>query len=114
MFSVYELSEDMLEQVIVSHDDCWIWTGRINNQGYGQCGNKLAHRMAFTIIVGRISDGMTLDHLCQRTACINPNHLEMVSRGENSRRVFNHVPYRFIDYSPRPPHRELSEIFSPK
>jgi len=33
-----------------------------------------------------LTDNDTLDHLCRVTRCCNPAHLEIVGRGENSKR----------------------------
>jgi hypothetical protein len=38
-----------------------------------------AHRAAYETWVGPIPEGLTLDHLCRNTLCINPAHLEPVS-----------------------------------
>lgn len=68
---------------------CWIWRGSISG-GYGMVGwyNKVrgAHRVAYEMLVGPIPEGLHLDHLCRVTACVNPAHLEPVTRGENVHR----------------------------
>lgn len=48
-----------------------------------------AHRYAYTEIVGPIPDGLTLDHLCKRTDCVNPEHLEPVTGKVNTLRGNN-------------------------
>ena len=70
---------------------CWIWQGRRDRQGYGHTktpGDKkwLAHRLTYTVWVGPIPDGLEIDHLCRVTSCVNPEHLEPVTRAENARR----------------------------
>lgn len=88
---------------------CMLWTGSMLPNGYGQVGwrNRLwvAHR-AFWVFSGKPDPkGFDLDHLCRNRACINPDHLEMVSRSENLRRGFiargcvNGHPYREDDFS---------------
>lgn len=66
---------------------CWNWTGCMDRYGYGKFsvdGRPVgAHRAAFNIYVGDIGSGMTLDHLCRNTRCVNPDHLEPVTIGEN-------------------------------
>lgn len=71
-------------------DNCWMWTGPIDDSGYGkvQWGRATlsAHRVVFTETIGPIPDGLHLDHLCKRPACVNPQHLEPVTPRENWRR----------------------------
>lgn len=66
---------------------CWLWKGSIFNNGYGQfkANGKggPAHRYAYELLVGPIPDEMVLDHLCRVRACVNPDHLEVVTEREN-------------------------------
>lgn len=68
-------------------DTCWLWTGILNHYGYGvftvQALNVPAHRWAYEYIRELIPDGMTLDHLCRVRNCVRPDHLEVVTNGEN-------------------------------
>lgn len=69
---------------------CWLWLGCLFNGGYGsfRANGKslLAHRWAYEHFVGPIADGLELDHLCRVRCCVNPRHLEPVSKRENQRR----------------------------
>lgn len=71
-------------------DDCWVWTGTGTPKGYGQFAphgkHVYAHRFAYELLVGPIPEGMTIDHLCRNRGCVRPDHLEVVTRGENTRR----------------------------
>jgi hypothetical protein len=74
-----------------SPTSCWTVTlGRLMNTGYAriryQGDYKLVHRVVYELLKDKIPEGMCLDHLCQNKACCNPAHLEVVSRGENTRR----------------------------
>jgi len=71
---------------------CWLWFGAANKRGYGNIntGNGAftycAHRYFYIKLVGEIAEGVTIDHLCKTTRCVNPDHMEVVSLAENSRR----------------------------
>ena len=71
---------------------CWLWLGiPHNSKGYGRitvAGRKwLAHRFAYTFLVGPIDPGLELDHLCRNTQCVNPAHLDPVTPEEHVRRT---------------------------
>jgi DNA-binding transcriptional regulator YiaG len=65
---------------------CWIHRGALNHAGYGQVFGKTAHRRAWEEAHGLIPHGLEIDHLCRVRACVNPDHLELVTRAENCRR----------------------------
>lgn len=66
---------------------CLVWTGTLNNEGYGHISVdgrvRLAHRIAYELAVGPIPEGLVLDHLCRTRACVEPTHLEAVTSREN-------------------------------
>ena len=70
---------------------CWEWTGSLQSAGYGHIwvgGDKhssLAHRVSYELHVGPIPDGLEIDHLCGNKKCVNPEHLEAMSRAEHAR-----------------------------
>lgn len=73
-------------------DGCWFWTSTRGENGYGQFTLRTgvvrrAHRIAYELAVGPIPDGLEIDHLCRVRACVNPAHLEPVTRQENIRRA---------------------------
>lgn len=70
-------------------DGCWQWLGSLDQNSYGQFtdnGTTRAHRWSYVHWRGPIPDGFTLDHLCRNKACVNPHHVEAVTRSENIRR----------------------------
>lgn len=63
---------------------CWVWQGHIQKgTGYGTLGIHLAHRLSWERVNGSVPEGLDLDHLCRVRCCINPAHLEPVTRREN-------------------------------
>ena len=64
---------------------CWIWGGQ-QHKGYGRYGGRQAHRISYELLRSRIPVGLELDHVCLNTLCVNPDHLEPVTRAENMRR----------------------------
>jgi hypothetical protein len=72
--------------------ECWTWTARrLNGYGTFMLANRvavIAHRWAYEQLIAPIPEGLDLDHLCRNRACVNPWHLEPVSRGENLRRGY--------------------------
>jgi hypothetical protein len=70
--------------------DCWLWSGPKNAKGYGTIyfngTTQATHRLAYAAIVGPLPPNKVLDHLCRNRACFNPEHLEVVTSRENTRR----------------------------
>jgi hypothetical protein len=89
---VARAQETLVEKYAVDESTgCWIWRrarSRARGYGYGWDGahKVLAHRLVWVRHRGPIPDGMQLDHLCRNTGCVNPDHLELVTNAENTRR----------------------------
>lgn len=85
--SPLDLEADTVEQSGPMPTACRLWRWAKHNWGYGQVQHsgawRYAHRVFYEMLVGPIAPGMTLDHLCRVPACINPEHLEQVTIGEN-------------------------------
>lgn len=69
---------------------CWIWKGA-KTDGYGtiNIGNhttRRAHRWFYEQAIGKIGPGLDLHHKCEVRACVNPEHLEPLTRAEHMRR----------------------------
>jgi len=81
-------------KVIIQGNGCWLWSGSLSSNGYGLIWhnghNIRAHRFAYEYITHLvIPDDKELDHLCRNHQCVNPHHLEVVTRRENVMRGDN-------------------------
>jgi hypothetical protein len=85
------LNEKYLNRCEIDDDTgCWLFTGSLNTDGYGQIWTKknsnlrvsghssqtafLLHKIAYLAANGHESVGHT-SHLCDRPRCFNPDHL---------------------------------------
>lgn len=73
-------------------EGCWLWCASTSRGGYAQFNDGAtmtrAHRWIYEQTVAPIPTGMDLDHLCRVRDCVNPDHLEPVTRSENLRRGY--------------------------
>lgn len=75
----------------VPESGCWLWIGFVSAEGYGIAKvvtngtrrTRRAHRMTWEAQRGPIPDGMVIDHMCRVRSCVNPDHLRVVTRGQN-------------------------------
>jgi hypothetical protein len=85
------LTERFWANVTADESDCWIWAGERTGDGYGLFSinpvRVAAYRWSYTLLRAPIPDGLDLDHLCFRPACVNPWHLEPVPRALNVSRA---------------------------
>jgi hypothetical protein len=84
---IHGTAEERFWPKVDAFGDCWEWTRSKNKGGYGQFRFKgrsyLAHKYAYESLVGPIPDGLELDHRCRNHGCVNPDHLEAVTRRVN-------------------------------
>jgi hypothetical protein len=71
-----------------TESDCWEWIASRHKSGYGKYSVSRsrwtgAHIVSYTTLVGDVPCGLELDHLCRVRHCVNPSHLEPVTRREN-------------------------------
>ncbi len=84
-------AEARFAEKVETSPTCWEWQGTRTPGGYGQFSPETsrhvyAHRYAWEQANGLIPPGLTIDHLCRNRACVRPDHMEVVTRGENTRR----------------------------
>lgn len=79
---------------------CWEWQGYVDRNGYGRIydparpkGRKTqwVHRVFFERHNGAIPEGHEIDHVCENTICVNPEHLEAVTRAEHVTRTMQRL-----------------------
>lgn len=83
-----EFGEDFWERTQRA-GDCIVWTAGRTRAGYGAVGyggqTYLAHQVAYKLRHGEFPpDGRILHHLCENPLCVNPDHLEPVTRQRHS------------------------------
>lgn len=88
---VEDLPATIAARIIVMPGGCWLWTGRVDRDGYGRHGGQGIHRIVYNLLVGHIPpERPQLDHVAARgclfRACCWPGHLEPVTVRENALR----------------------------
>lgn len=86
--SSFDLTEYLTSRISVDQKTgCWNWIKSCGSHGYGNAYHEgkfiLAHRLSYILFKGAIPPHYEVDHLCFNTLCVNPAHLEAVTRITN-------------------------------
>jgi hypothetical protein len=108
-------AEDRFWSKVRRTDLCWEWEASHDTRGYGLLWLDRrwigAHRFAYELLVGRIPEGLELDHLCRNKGCVRPDHLEPVTHRENSIRA---VPFKRVVRGYRVTHCKQGHEYTPE
>lgn len=70
---------------------CLLWMGNrgkndrpLMDKNLTEFGGQLVYRATYQLEYGLLDDGLTIDHLCGKTLCIEPCHLRPQTVAENS------------------------------
>lgn len=88
---ISDLTRTIRTKTVLCGCGCWVWTGATDRYGYASSKIKgrtvITHRYVFERAHQPLGD-LTVDHLCDRhRLCLNPAHMEAVTRAENSVRA---------------------------
>lgn len=83
-----DMTKERLMAKLKDVNGCWEWQGYIHTSGYGRYYKShgktfLVHREMYKYVKGEIPEDLVIDHLCRNRKCANPDHMEVVTRGEN-------------------------------
>lgn len=88
---------------------CWNWLLHLDRDGYGHMTiryengdilNKKSHRMAYSLLVGEVPDGMSVCHKCDNPKCVNPDHLFLGTQQDNMNDKQNKNRHHFGEKHP--------------
>lgn len=91
--SIQQVQDRLAKSFEVKENGCWEWTTGKFNTGYGKLslwgrtkrgGQFMVHRIMYELIFGAIGKDRQIDHLCRERACVNPQHMEVVTKDENN------------------------------
>lgn len=77
--------------IVNADTGCWEWSAYRDRNGYGRYRVVWAHRYSYENHKGPIPERYEIDHLCENPPCVNPDHLEAVSKAEHCRRTMERL-----------------------
>lgn len=93
MLSLSDVPDERARNKIIvnPNTNCWEWSGHLAKGGYAQISRdhrtQWTHRYLYELMIGPLGANVrVLDHLCRVRACVNPDHMQVVTQQENVRR----------------------------
>lgn len=89
--------EEGLRNYTVDESGCWLWGGYRDKNSYGRIPLRdlgtiqWVHRVSYEFHVRPIEPGYEIDHVCMNPPCMNPAHLEQVTKPEHARRTHDRL-----------------------
>lgn len=69
-----------------SNGPCWEWYGASFPNGRPKLNGRYAYRVIYEKLTGTPLDGLDLHHRCENPQCVNPWHMEPLTKAEHSAR----------------------------
>jgi hypothetical protein len=89
-FNHFQTLEERFWAKVNKTPDCWLWTGALNDAGYGRItrpsdGRVIrAHRASWEIHRGPLDAMDIVCHVCDTPACVRPSHLVKADKAWNN------------------------------
>ena len=86
--------------------ECWDWTAATYNDGYGIFrlsgaggGVCRAHRFSWEAYNGKIPEGLCVLHKCDNRKCVNPKHLFLGTKKDNTHDMISKNRFSVMKFS---------------
>jgi len=94
------LLQRLLDNILVDDNGCWIWQLSKNNIGYGMMRDdkkmRTTHRVSYEEHNSvKIPSGMCVCHSCDNPLCVNPAHLFLGTRQQNTHDMIKKGRHKF-------------------
>jgi hypothetical protein len=93
--AIEELKDRLVKRCVRDRrTNCWVWRGARNKQGYGIVKFRKrfyrVHRLFFSVFKGfDIDSDLFVNHYCNNTSCVNPDHLTAKNQEDNMKYASN-------------------------